>query len=234
MEGRYPAGIMFVLCNSDPKLEEDFNHWYNHTHLGEVGAPGLFVNATRYVNPSAKATAEDPKYLAVYETDRGDPAAAWNENMPIVQEARRKIGGKPHPGLKVAMAGVFKRTGYQYTAPSAHRTSSVLVTLTDTSAVMGDPELQKWHTQVDADLLATSIYWTVTRFVHTAPEAGKPKYLALYESEENAPAAFKRLSEAGSRRPNGNPLNDKAVRYRGFFDLLFSVPREAMRSQGKG
>src|SRR3989449_9851236 len=95
MEGRYPQGLLLALTNcTDPSKEEEFNSWYNHMHVPDVTAPGIFRHALRFVNtdPSSQAGT----YVATYEAnwegvskamrahreasvkgrERGDPGAA--------------------------------------------------------------------------------------------------------------------------------------------------------------
>ena len=58
MEGRYPHGLLLAITNcTDPSKEEEFNAWYNHMHVPDVTAPGIFRHAIRFVNtdPSAPA-----------------------------------------------------------------------------------------------------------------------------------------------------------------------------------
>jgi hypothetical protein len=51
MEGRYPHGLLLALTNcADPSKEEEFNAWYNHIHVPDVTAPGIFRHALRFVN----------------------------------------------------------------------------------------------------------------------------------------------------------------------------------------
>jgi hypothetical protein len=75
MEGRYPNGLLLAVTNcTDPSKEEEFNAWYNHIHVPDVTAPGIFRHALRFVNtdPSAQAG----KYVATYETTWEDVSKA--------------------------------------------------------------------------------------------------------------------------------------------------------------
>lgn len=67
---------LFHYANSKPGQENEFNEWYDGTHLGDVLAvPGMLA-ATRYrLEPvAARSTGLPPpgEYLAVYEFE-GDP-----------------------------------------------------------------------------------------------------------------------------------------------------------------
>jgi hypothetical protein len=54
MEGRYPQGLLLALTNcTDPSKEEEFNAWYNHMHIPDVTAPGIFRHALALSTPIA-------------------------------------------------------------------------------------------------------------------------------------------------------------------------------------
>jgi hypothetical protein len=54
---------------SSPDRVDEYNDWYNDTHLPEVVALPGFVSAQRY------APADDGPFVAVYEIDSDDPGA---------------------------------------------------------------------------------------------------------------------------------------------------------------
>ena len=216
MEGRVPKGVMFVLASvSDAAQEASFNDWYNGQHLPEVTRPGIFVNATRYVNSGAKGTPEDPRFLAVYETEREDVAQAWKENA-----SHRSEWGAMHPALKVGLAAVYKSIGSTAKPPKGKRTSGVLVALTDCADAKKEAEFNKWYDEMHVpDVLKTGLYWSAQRFIHTDPKPGQPKYLALYETEGDGPGTLKAL--AGKLpKDRGSPLS--AVRQVLAFNLTYS------------
>ena len=58
MEGRYPNGLLLAITNcTDPSKEEEFNAWYNHIHVPDVTAPGIFRHALRFVNTDRNSQA---------------------------------------------------------------------------------------------------------------------------------------------------------------------------------
>ena len=68
MDGRYPNGLLFVLSRcGDPAQELEFNRWYNHMHLPDVTAPGIFRNPMRFAN--ARLKPGEPGYVASYEVE---------------------------------------------------------------------------------------------------------------------------------------------------------------------
>ena len=75
MEGRYPQGLLLALTNcTDPSKEEEFNAWYNHMHVPDVTAPGIFRHALRFVNTDLSSQAG--QYVATYETNGEDVSKA--------------------------------------------------------------------------------------------------------------------------------------------------------------
>ena len=76
MEGRYPNGLLLAITNcNDPSKEEEFDYWYNHIHLPDVTAPGVFRHAMRFVNTDPKPG--EGKHIATYETTWEDVSKAW-------------------------------------------------------------------------------------------------------------------------------------------------------------
>jgi len=99
MEGRYPQGLLLALTNcTDPSKEEEFNAWYNHMHIPDVTAPGIFRHALRFVNTDRNSPAG--QYVATYETNWEDVSKA----MPAHREASVKLrerGDRGTPLLQV-------------------------------------------------------------------------------------------------------------------------------------
>jgi hypothetical protein len=65
--------LVFTNC-ADPARENEFNDWYDNTHVPDVLETPGFVSCTRY------ELAGDPgpgqaKFLAVYEVESDDPGA---------------------------------------------------------------------------------------------------------------------------------------------------------------
>jgi hypothetical protein len=68
------AYLQTVLNRPVPGAEDQFNHWYDHTHLPEVLATPGFLAARRY-------TPTDPAgpYLAIYEIETDDLGAVLED-----------------------------------------------------------------------------------------------------------------------------------------------------------
>lgn len=186
MEGRRPNGLAVVLVNcSDPAQEADFDRWYNEVHLSDVCNPGVFPRATRYENPAAVGGDEQPRYLALYETDRDDPGVAWVDNREHTAPLRPQ--GRIHAALKASYVGVYKRRGGP--PPAARPVTGVLIVLNDCADLARDDEFNAWYDDVHIpDVLSTGTYHSAVRYENTDPESG-PRYLAVYETDAADPIA---------------------------------------------
>jgi hypothetical protein len=69
-----PAYIQTVMTAAVPGREDEFNRWYDDTHLPEVLALPGFVAAQRFAQTGPGA-ADRPRYLCVYEIETDDLAA---------------------------------------------------------------------------------------------------------------------------------------------------------------
>ena len=171
------------------------------------------------MNPTAKGTADDPKYLAVYETDREDAAAARAEHT-----ADRGHYRPLHPALSVVVSGTFQRSGSLPKPPTDKPTVGVLASLSDCNDPAKEAEYTKWMEEFHvADVLATPLYWGAMRFVNTSPEGGHPKFLVIYETERDGPSTYQDLvgwpTRDGSR---GDGIKFRAVRISKPFNLIYS------------
>ena len=99
--------VLFVVESNcaDPLREDEFNEWYNKTHLPDVlETPGV-VRAIRYerIAPSEGQA----KYLALYEIEADDLQAvmiAAGENME-----RKKAEGRWNDLLQSTANSTFKQ-----------------------------------------------------------------------------------------------------------------------------
>lgn len=76
-----PKAVLVVMTNPiENSRDEEFNNWYTKTHLPDVLKVPGFIAATRYRLTDQQLTAPAPegthKYLAIYEVDTDDLAAA--------------------------------------------------------------------------------------------------------------------------------------------------------------
>ena len=79
--GRY---LVMVMSNPREGMEDEFNDWYENTHLDEVLATAGFSAAERFRLEAQKGAEAAHDYLALYETE-GESAEEVIERL----EARR-------------------------------------------------------------------------------------------------------------------------------------------------
>jgi len=83
-----PKGIMVVQSEPvDPAHEDEYNDWYDNTHVPEICAVPGFVSARRY---KVHGEGGPPAYLAIYEIDADDLTA------PAAELRARSAAGRTH------------------------------------------------------------------------------------------------------------------------------------------
>jgi len=70
--------VLVVHSNATDGKEDEYNNWYNNTHLGEVTQLPGFVAGQRFAVAAEPTAGEAPKhkYLAIYEMETDDPQQA--------------------------------------------------------------------------------------------------------------------------------------------------------------
>ena len=68
-------GRMIVLANAVEGRDDEYNDWYDNTHVHEVLANGPFTAAQRFKMADAQMGDVSHSYVAIYEFD-GPPAEA--------------------------------------------------------------------------------------------------------------------------------------------------------------
>jgi hypothetical protein len=95
-----PPGLLLFMTDIDPKLEDEFNRWYEDEHLDERMAIPGFITARRF-----QALEGSPKYLALYDLESpnvlqsaayrhavGAGKSAWTRRMEsIFINGRRNV-----------------------------------------------------------------------------------------------------------------------------------------------
>ena len=72
-----PRAIVLVFTDcTDPAREQEFNEWYNNTHIPDILQAAGFVAATRYQVLGDPGPGQG-KFLAVYEVEADDLPAAF-------------------------------------------------------------------------------------------------------------------------------------------------------------
>jgi hypothetical protein len=106
LECAVAKGILLVMMDPPPSLEQEFNAWYDQEHLPErLGVEG-FESARRYL-----CLQGSPKYLALYDLTKLDvlqsPAyervsgkndSAWTRAVLKSVRVQRNVGVQRHPG----------------------------------------------------------------------------------------------------------------------------------------
>ncbi len=186
MEGRYPNGLLLAITNcTDPSKVDEFSYWYNHKHVPDVTAPGIFRHAIRFANTDPNSAAG--QYVATYETIWEDVSKA----MPAHREASeklRKSGDRGTPLIQSVTSGVFKRIGGEFEA-SIKPALGILLVLSNCKDAASEEEFNRWYEDVHIpDILDTGAFHTAYRYESLDPEATKGKYLAIYETDNKDPA----------------------------------------------
>lgn len=102
-------GVLIALTNAVEGREDEFNEWYNTTHLREVcNIPGI-VGAKRYrlAGSQAASTQKSWKYAATYDIEVDDMSA-------VAEELKRRRGpaGKGTPEMNISPALAEERLAW--------------------------------------------------------------------------------------------------------------------------
>ena len=186
MEGRYPNGLLLAITNcTDLSKTEEFTSWYDHMHVPDVTAPGIFRHAIRFANTDPAS--EAGQYVATYETTFEDVSKA----MPANREAGAKLresGDRGSHLIQAVTSGVFKRLGGEFSA-ATKPTLGILLVLSNCKDPAREQEFNRWYEDVHIpDILDTGAFHTAYRYGSIDPAATKAKYLAIYETDNIDPA----------------------------------------------
>ena len=198
MEGRYPTGLLLAITDcTDPSKVDEINRWYNHMHVPDVTAPGIFHHAIRFANSDPTSTTA--QYVATYETTMEDVSKA----RPAQREAIAKLGERGDRGtplIKNVTVGTFKRRGGEFVA-STRPTLGILLVLSTCKETAGEEAFNRWYEDVHIpDVLDTGAFHAAYRYESIEPQAAKTKYLAIFETDNTDPA--KASEEAAKFRPD--------------------------------
>jgi hypothetical protein len=99
--------VLVVGTNcSDPEREDEFNDWYDNTHLPDVLETPGFLGATRYENP---APAEgEAKFWAFYEIETDDIDAFMKKNAENLD--KKRAAGRFTDLLQIVSRGLHRQT----------------------------------------------------------------------------------------------------------------------------
>ncbi len=88
--------LWLVWTRCAPELDEDFNRWYDETHIPLLNKEGHISSVTRY-RLSAEVASEQPPYLAVYEFKDLETFRSWLKSTSLAdarKEMQESWGGK--------------------------------------------------------------------------------------------------------------------------------------------
>jgi predicted Fe-Mo cluster-binding NifX family protein len=174
-----------TLC-ADPSQENEFNDWYNNTHLPEaLSCPG-FLAARRYV-------IKEPhfgrgKYLAIYEieTDDIDKTMTTRVRHLEQEEKRGRSASVAIPNLLVLVwQDVLFKQIHELTKNGPFKMGNWIDTV---ELLPTDPSQEKKLNDVYnnihlADALKTPGFLGARRYVAERPCQGRGKYLTMYQIE---------------------------------------------------
>ena len=103
--------LVIVLTEPSEGMEDDFNDYYEHTHLDEVIDSTGFKSAQRFKLVDQVGEDCPLPYLAVYETETDDPASILN----TLNDTRSQRQQSPSLNKRTAGISVFQETGPKHT-----------------------------------------------------------------------------------------------------------------------
>jgi hypothetical protein len=179
-----PKAVWLVATKcTDPAREEEFNRWYDNTHLPDLLAVPGIVAARRY-KLSGPANPKEPEaqYLAVYEVDSDTPDAVVSSG---VAEHRPKwvAAGRMIDCIELISSTVFRQIGKH--AEAANTGKAALLVKTACSDPARDAEFNRWYDDIHVPdvtsvpgVIRAQRYKLAGQPSKTEPEA---QYLAVYE-----------------------------------------------------
>ena len=112
------ADIMLVLTNAVPGADDEFNAWYDDTHLVDVLEHGPFTGARRF--RLSDDTADAPyRYLAVYDIEEGKAAEAQEFIVFSRSEREEALAAGRAPLVPLSPSLAEERIGWFFTEISA-------------------------------------------------------------------------------------------------------------------
>ena len=186
MEGRNHTGIMFTMNGcKDPGQEASWNTWYNTTHRNDMLKHGVFTQMTRFKKIDGLAPAAEPMYLAIYETSKPDPLAAYPEQ-------REKSKANPpqlHPALASGTAAVVKLHKTYGGDGKGKRATGVVIAQVQAKDPALDAQFNEWYDRDHGrEVVAAGGFYTASRYINADPKPGQAKNIVVYETDANDPA----------------------------------------------
>jgi hypothetical protein len=107
--------IMLVLTNAVPGTDDEFNAWYDDTHLVDVLEHGPFTGARRFRLADADATDAPYRYLAVYDIEDGKAEEARDWIVFSRAEREEALAAGRDPLIPISPTLAEERIGWFFT-----------------------------------------------------------------------------------------------------------------------
>ncbi|MBI3744125.1 MAG: hypothetical protein HY261_07570 [Chloroflexi bacterium] len=184
MEDRSPTGVLLEMANcTDAKALEDFNAWYERTHIPDMVATGALYKGLRFENckpnrPEYPRRVKEAKWLTVYETDWQDSRKAYDAVMHRWEVWKKS--GRLHPALETTFLTMYRRRP----EPGQGHLSEKPINGINLVLVRGDEDFHRWGKFVHIRWIAEVDppgYTMITRYENAVSATEGPNILHLYE-----------------------------------------------------
>ncbi len=197
-----PKAVWLVATKcTDPAREEEFNRWYDGTHLPDLLAVPGITAARRYkLSGPANPKEPDAQYLAIYEIDSETPEAVTG---PGLQEHRPRwiAAGRMIDCIQATSMTNYRQIGKH--ADATNTAKAVLLVKTACSDPARDAEFNRWYDDVHIPdvtsvpgVIRAQRYKLSGQPSKTEPEA---QYLAVYEFDTDDTKSVSRA--VGAKMP---------------------------------
>jgi hypothetical protein len=226
MEGRYPQFVRIGLNEcADPARRQEFNDWYNHTHLNDVVTAGWATHALRYQR--ADGTNEPGDHLAIYEMTGDDLDAALALMARVGQQWTQQ--GRIHPSLKSVGRGNWRSTAgrFQTSKSGPGNAGGIMMLQCRCRDEARDADFTRWYETIHIpDVLETGLFHSAYRFTAASQEPGQGTSAVIYETDGDPAEAARRLREGYRERwVAAGRMNDLLeITWRGLFRMVAHVP----------
>ena len=80
MEGRKPTGVLGVMVNNkEPSKEDEFNKWYNETHIPDIVGTGIYYKGAFMFEVTGHLSTEHVKQFGGFDGLADKVCKALNE-----------------------------------------------------------------------------------------------------------------------------------------------------------
>jgi len=114
--------VLVVLTNPVTGMDDEYNSWYNDTHLEDVVGLEGFTSAKRFRFESAHGSSENPtqSYLALYEVEENQYENARAALEQAIAESNAAVEAGEKPGMYISPALGSDRNAWWFTEIAQH------------------------------------------------------------------------------------------------------------------